>query len=294
MKRVAAGAFAFALGFGFAIAASGQSALRPQAVPSTDYMTEALNSVLWVQTAAEYRASALQAYAAATAMLMPALADPEWTALTEQAADEFSELPPAIILDVDETVLDNSPNQARQVLDDEEFSTPLWHRWVREEKAEAVPGALQFTRTAAALGIRVFYVTNRRHEVEEPTRRNLERLGFPLDPAVDTLMTRDEQPDWGSDKGTRRRAVAAGHRVLLQLGDNLGDFVSGIDVAPAGRDEIVTRYESYWGRRWIVLPNPQYGSWEGSLIGFEYGLDRAGKRARKLAALRPAREVGDE
>jgi len=255
------------------------------------YGTENLNAVLWVQTAAEYQASARQAYALAEMVLDAALADPAWSAVTEQEGAAFAGLPAAVILDVDETVLDNSPNQARQVLDDRDFTTETWHAWVREERAEAVAGALAFTRVAAERGVRVFYVTNRRHEVEEPTRRNLAALGFPLDAAVDTVLTRDEQAEWGSDKGSRRAVIAANHRVLLQIGDNLGDFVSGVNVDRVARQALVERYAEYWGRRWIMLPNPQYGSWDGALIGFQFGLDREAKRGLKLGALETLGEV---
>lgn len=258
------------------------------------YGTENLNAVLWVQTAAEYQASARQAYVLAEMMLDVALADPTWSALTEQEGADFADLPPAVILDVDETVLDNSPNQARQVLDDRDFTTETWHEWVREERAGTVPGALAFVRAATARGIRVFYVTNRRHQVEEPTRRNLAARGFPLDAAVDTVLTRGERPDWGGDKGSRRAHVAVDHRVLLQIGDNLGDFVSGVNVDRAARQALVERYADHWGQRWIMLPNPQYGSWDGALIDFQYGLDRGAKRARKLGALETLREVGGE
>jgi acid phosphatase len=254
------------------------------------YSMENLNAVLWVQTAAEYSASARQAYTLAEMMLEPALADTSWTALTEQAGQDFASLPPAVVLDVDETVLDNSPNSAREILDDRDFATDTWHEWVREEKATPVPGALEFTRAAAARGITVFYVTNRRHEVEDPTRRNLEALGFPLHDEIDTLLTRDERPDWGSDKGTRRAHVAATHRVLLQFGDNLGDFVSGVDTDVAARAALVEGHADYWGRRWIVLSNPQYGSWDGALIDFQYGASREAKREMKLDALDTAQE----
>lgn len=249
-----------------------------------------LNAVLWVQTSAEYVGSALQAYTVAQVMLDRALADPTWTAALEQSlATGYERLPPAIILDVDETVLDNSPNQARQILDNTEFNRTDWHAWVREEQAQPVPGALEFTRYAADRGVTVFYVTNRRHEVEPATRNNLRALGFPLESELDTIYTRDEREDWGSDKGTRRQAIADSHRILLLVGDNLGDFLSDINQSVQLRKEMAQRRPEYWGRRWIVLPNPQYGSWEGSLIGFEYGLPAQEKGRVKAAALDPKR-----
>ncbi|HJO04919.1 MAG TPA: HAD family acid phosphatase [Acidobacteriota bacterium] len=258
--------------------------------PRLNYTEEGLNAVAWVQTAGEYEATARQAYAIAALMLDRALADASWTASLEQAASGgYEALPPAVILDVDETVLDNSANQVRQVLDDRDFATPSWQEWVREEKAGVVPGALSFTRQAAARSVRVFYVTNRRQEVEDATRRNLQHHGFPLVPDVDTILTRDERGDWGSDKGTRRQVVGGDHRILLLIGDALGDFVSGDDVAAELRKEMVRQHAEYWGSRWIVLPNPQYGAWDGALIGFDFGLSRDAKRAMKRAALNPAR-----
>ncbi len=254
------------------------------------YTEENLNAVAWVQTAGEYEATTRQAYAIAALMLGRALEDVSWTASLEQVATgAYEALPPALILDVDETVLDNSPSQVRQLLDDRDFATPGWQEWVREEKAGVIPGALEFTRAAAERGVRVFYVTNRRHQVEDATRNNLARHGFPLDPEVDTILTRDERGDWGSDKGTRRQEVAREYRILLLIGDALGDFVSGDDVAASKRKEMVRQHAEYWGSRWIVLPNPQYGAWDGALIGFDFALSRDQKRIMKRAALDPSR-----
>ena len=261
----------------------------PESLP--DAVHENLNATLWVQSSAEYVGAAEQAYLLARLMLDRALEDPTWSAaLEQQAAGKYEELPPAVILDVDETVLDNSPYQARQIVDGFEFTTATWHDWVREAQATPVPGALAFTRYAAEHGVAVYYVTNRRAEVESATYENLGRLGFPMGGEVDTLLTRDEQPDWGSDKGTRRMVVGADHRILLLVGDNFGDFASDIDTTVALRAELAKRYSGLWGERWIVLPNPQYGSWDGALIDYQYGLDLGDKRARKAAALHTARQ----
>ena len=121
---------------------------------------ENLHAVLWTQTAAEYRALALQTFAAARASLDAALADRQWTADVEQRrTGNYESLPPAVVLDVDETVLDNSVYQARLIRDDEHFAADTWKLWVEEEAASAVPGALAFTRAADSLGIAVIYLT---------------------------------------------------------------------------------------------------------------------------------------
>lgn len=113
-----------------------------------------------MQTAAEYRASAKQAYRLAELQLDVALRDPAWTAATEQTGD-VSSLPPAVILDLDETVLDNSAFQARGVRDTSTYSEAAWNRWAEERKAGAIPGAIEFLTHAKSRGVAPFYVTNR-------------------------------------------------------------------------------------------------------------------------------------
>ncbi len=250
---------------------------------------EALNATLWAQTAAEYRASALQAYQAARRSLHRALADTTWTAALEQREQKgYGSLPPAVVLDVDETVLDNSPYQAWLITAGTAYPEG-WEAWIEAREAAPVPGALAFTRFADSLGVTVFYLTNRRHHQEAATRDNLERFGFPLRPDLDVLVTRGEREDWASsDKGSRRQALADRYRLLLLVGDNLGDFVSGVDTTLAARSALLDRHAAYWGTRWIVLPNPLYGSWEGAVLGFDYGLPPARRFERKVDALDPA------
>jgi len=250
---------------------------------------EGLNATLWVQTAVEYRASALQAYELAGRMLEPALEDSSWTAALEQTGD-YAALPPAVVLDVDETVLDNSPYQARLILDRDVFGPRTWDAWVEERAAAAIPGALEFCLRAAEHDVTVFYVTNRDAHLEEATRDNLAALGFPLDADLDTVLTRGETEEWDtSDKAPRRRAVAAEHRILLLIGDNMGDFVSASEGSVAERMAFAREHREAWGSRWITLPNPQYGSWEGAVLGFDYSRPRQEALEVKRRALDPGR-----
>jgi len=171
-----------------------------------------------------------------------------------------------VILDIDETVLDNSPGQARQVLANTGFVSKDWTAWVGEARAKAIPGAVEFCRDAASRGVTVFFVTNRDAEEEDATRRNLERWGLPLDARLDTVLTRGEKPEWNSsDKSSRREAVAATHRIALLVGDDLGDFLGGARTVVAERRKLTAPHAGRWGRDWIVLPNPGYGSWEDAL-----------------------------
>ncbi|HSF16111.1 MAG TPA: 5'-nucleotidase, lipoprotein e(P4) family [Vicinamibacteria bacterium] len=247
---------------------------------------ENLNAVLWVQTSVEYRALARQSYLDAKLALDEALAQSSWTAATEQR-EGFSSLPPAVILDVDETVLDNSPYQARLVLDERDFEETTWQAWCREMRATAVPGALEFTRYASSQGVTIFYATNRRKAVEEATVDNLRAIGFPLAEDRDVVLSRGENGWDSSDKTARREHVASRFRVLLLIGDNLGDFVELPGGSPGERETVYERYEDYWGTRWIVLPNPQYGSWESALFDSDFSLTGEERLNRKRQRLRP-------
>jgi len=228
---------------------------------------ENLNAVLWVQTALEYEASALQAFRLAQMQLDAALADTRWTAAIEQQGDA-SKLPPAVIVDVDETVLDNSSYQARMIRDNASYASATWDPWVEEARATAVPGAVEFAQYAAKKGVTVFYVTNRTANLEAATRRNLAAENFPLTDTVDTVLVRGERPEWSaSAKGPRRAFVAGTYRILLLVGDDLGDFVVDAAGTPEERETRAAAQSDWWGRRWIMIPNPTYGSWERAIIG---------------------------
>jgi acid phosphatase len=205
---------------------------------------ENLNAVLWMQTAAEYRAAAIQTYKAAEQKLSAALKDRDWTAAVEQQPP-FRDLPPAVILDLDETVLDNSMFQARNVASGGAFTDETWGKWVAERRAGLVPGALKFLLAAQAKGVEIFYITNRvcTAAADDPTLQMLKALHIPV--RSNRLMCKTSVQD-ASDKSPRRAKVASYHRVLLLIGDDFNDFFG------LGRT------------RWFMVPNPTYGSWERS------------------------------
>ena len=135
----------------------------------------------------------------------------------------------------------------------------------------------------------VFYVTNRDARLEEATRANLEKLGFPVADEPDVLLMRGERPPWGSDKTSRRAHIARSFRVLLLVGDDLNDFVAAEPASVAERRALVERHREKWGTRWIVLPNPMYGSWERALVGGAEVSESEALRMkrRRLEAARP-------
>lgn len=229
-----------------------------------------LQATLWVQNSAEYKALAVQAYETAKRVLQLPLNDSYWTAsLSQQEKENYNSLPPAIILDVDETVLDNSPFQARLIAQGKGYSEEAWNEWCLEANADAVPGAAEFTSYAAENGVTIFYVTNRTKEVEEATNTNLLEQGFPVSDSMDVILTKGEQPEWTSSKIERRNYIEENYRVLMLFGDDLNDFLPAKGRTLKERDQMIADYTSYFGRRWFIVPNPVYGSWEQSLLNPE-------------------------
>lgn len=239
---------------------------------STATANDNLNATLWMQASAEYRAAVQGSYALARQQLDAALADPAWDALPpdERAAiarRSFESLPPAIIADADETLIDNSPFQARDILGDRRFDYANWFEWVSESRARALPGAVEFAQYAASRGVTVYYVTNRDAPAEvEATVANLRKEGFPVADDASNVLLRGDPRAPSREKGERRRWVGERHRVLLMLGDNLGDFLDGIKASREQRLKLVEQHADFWGKRWIMLPNPAYGSWEDAEV----------------------------
>ena len=251
-----------------------------------DLKEQNIMSVLYQQTAAERLAGSLQTFRSAKQALDNALADPSWSALPGQ---DIQGKKPAIIVDVDETVLDNTAYEARMILDGTKYPEG-WVSWGKEAAATEVPGAKDFLNYAASKDVTIFYITNRVVELKEATQNNLTKLGIPWDQAKETILMRGEN-NWGSDKGSRRALVAQEYRVLLMAGDNLGDFVDAKDnnLSPQQRKAIVEEYADYWGEKWFMLQNIAYGDWEGALYDFDYSLSPHEVHNTRLESLEPIR-----
>jgi acid phosphatase len=231
------------------------------------------NATLWYQTSAEFRANSLQTYKMASLTLKEALTDKNWSALPNQTSG-FQQLPPAIIVDIDETILDNSPAAAQAILEqDPGFNAQRWDNWVAAAKAKAVPGAVDFLNLAAVNGVTVLYISNRecapRAKVKDQcpqkadTLKNLQASGINQVDASQ-LWLKSEQKDWTSEKESRRLKAAQQYRIIMLVGDDFGDFLPQVksNITPAQRFELVDKYQQYWGSRWFMLTNPTYGSWE--------------------------------
>ena len=243
-------------------------------------------SVLYQQTAAERLAGSLQTFRSAKQALDNALVDSSWSALPGQ---DVQGKRPAIIVDVDETVLDNTAYEARMILDGTKYPEG-WVNWGKEAVATEVPGAKDFLNYADSKGVTIFYVTNRVIELKESTKKNLTKLNIPWDQDIDTVLMRGEN-NWDSNKGPRRELIGEKYRVLLMVGDNLGDFVDAKDnnLSPKQRKEIVRAYSDYWGVKWFMIQNIAYGDWEGALYNFDYSLSPDEVNNARLENLKPLR-----
>ncbi len=230
-----------------------------------------INSVLWVQTAAEYQANCYQAYNTALLSIETAIADNRWTGALEQTND-FSDLPPAVIFDLDETVLDNSAYQAKLALEGSGFQLSSWDQWIGMQQAGSIAGAVVFINYIQNQGIEVIFISNRECRKrdnasslcpqEADTIENLNTIGITGITEKNVLL-KHEYMDWGSEKKSRREYIVEKYRVLMIFGDDLGDFIPGVkkEITPEKRKETAAIYNHNWGTKWFIISNPMYGSW---------------------------------
>ena len=210
-----------------------------------------IQSLLWQQNAAEYRALAYQSYNLARLQLDKIL--------TDQSIQNGSH---AIVTDIDETVLDNSPFNGKLIELDQPYSRDLWLDWGNLSRADTIPGALEFFSYAANKGIDIYYISNRLSEQLQVTINNLQKFGFPFADESHVLLR-----STSSGKESRRQKVSESHKIIMLLGDNLSDFSDLFDRQGTGRRNfLVDSLKSAFGSRFIVFPNPMYGDWESKGI----------------------------
>jgi 5'-nucleotidase (lipoprotein e(P4) family) len=229
--------------------------------------------MLWVNNSAEYAAVTTQVYQSATGDLQTFVDDESWSAMPGHP--QTAGLPPAVILDVDETTISNARFQLN-------FERPMaqWklEKWNDEHISDPVPGVTEFVAAAQEAGVTVFFVTNRPCNPidgdpdpcpqKAATVRDIGELGIATDDAHVLLA---EENGWDRAKIARREHVARTHRVIMVFGDDLGDFVPcvrtklyGPCTVPASKEsraQLVEDHKYLWGHGWYVLPGPTHGSW---------------------------------
>ncbi|MGI4751070.1 MAG: 5'-nucleotidase, lipoprotein e(P4) family [Janthinobacterium lividum] len=213
---------------------------------------------LWMQRAAEYKALCYQAYNLAHLRLDLALTQP-------------SAKPKAIVTDIDETVLDNSPHDMSEALERKDFDLKTWKAWTAKAEADTLCGSASFFKYAASKGIEVFYITNRDEDERAGTLKNLQKFNLPNADNEHLLLKKNT-----SSKEIRRKQVLQNHEVVLFLGDNLSDFSTLFDKKQYDERLRNTQLNAAeFGKRFIVLPNVAYGDWEGALYQYNYQLKPA-------------------
>lgn len=205
-------------------------------------------ATIWYQNSPEMRALYYQGFNIAGERL-------------RQLSKTRTSKPKAVIVDIDETMLNNVRFQAQEIIDNREFSGDFWNEWSQLGKAEALPGAVEFSKLCDSLGIALFYISNRKPNETEATLRNLDSLGFAF-AKPEFLLLRDNE----SSKKARREKVMEKYDVVLLVGDNLNDFSEVFE----NRTEnwgipVVEAFKSEFGKRFVLLPNPMYGDWEKNI-----------------------------
>ncbi|CAN5349982.1 5'-nucleotidase, lipoprotein e(P4) family [soil metagenome] len=246
------------LAISWMLTAQAQTAAPIPASIANDGKTWAL---IYQQRAAEYRALCFQAYNLARLRL-------------DMAIKQHSKKPFAVVTDIDETLLDNSPYDAQKAVNNQEYDLKSWKAWTAKGICDTIPGAPSFFKYAASKGVTVFYITNRDEDEKPGTLKNLKLYGLP---------NADDAHLWlrkaSSSKESRRRDVLKTHSIILLCGDNLPDFDALYDNHPTeeNRQIITAKLRKQFGSRYIVIPNLGYGDWESAIFQYNTKLSNAQK-----------------
>jgi 5'-nucleotidase (lipoprotein e(P4) family) len=226
-------------------------------------------SVLWFQKSGEAKALYYQGYNVGKMRLDESLAKKPKN--------------PAVVLDIDETIVDNSPLFAANLDPMKSFS---WEEWIMMKKAKPLPGAVDFLKYANKKGVDIYYISNRKEAMKEATIKNLKQIGAPqVDEKHVLLMRPDEK-----GKENRRQSVAATHQIVLFFGDNLNDFSGFEELSVSGRMNAVDRRKTEFGQKLIVFPNPMYGDWEEAIYHYDSSkadADKLNLRKESLEKFKP-------
>ena len=223
---------------------------------------------LWYQNAAEVDALYQQGYNVATNKLKELLKQP-------------TNKPYSIVLDIDETVLSNIPFQVKMIKDGTAFNPKLWDEWVQKAEAKPVAGAKEFLQFADKNKVQIYYISDRTDAQVDATIKNLEAQGLPVQ-GRDHLMFKKEGD---KSKEGRRQEVLKHTNLVMLFGDNLVDFAEFSTKSEADRDKMFEQLKAEFGDKFIIFPNPMYGSWESAVYQGEKK-DGKGQSEARLNALK--------
>jgi 5'-nucleotidase (lipoprotein e(P4) family) len=253
----------------FATTSTAQQETPPP--PDNEYQ---IGAILFHQKAAEYRALTYQAFNLAKMRL-----DMD-KKLSKKLPKDERKKPRAIVVDADETVLDNSPYQAKVAKENKPFSIQEFFEWKKSGKSKAVPGSVEFLNYAKQKGVEIFYVSNVPDSFKEVTIASLKQNGFPDAKPENVMLITD-----GSSKEPRRQKVAETHRIVMLIGDNLNDLSVAFEgKSTADRFAEVDKVKDLWGTKFIVIPNVMYGAWESAIYEGQR-LNEAEKAKKRVESL---------
>ncbi len=215
---------------------------------------ESMMATNWYQTSGEAKALYIQGYNIATEKLKSYLKTPH-------------QKPYSIVLDLDETVLDNSPYQAENIVRGKSYSSKTWDEWVNMKKAKAVPGAKEFLEFADKNGVKIYYISDRTESQLDATIENLKLEGIPVQSRENVLLKNKEDK---SGKVNRREYVKEHTDLIMLFGDNLSDFDLFSSKSIEEREGKVEELSKEFGDRFIIFPNPMYGAFESAMYGGKF------------------------
>lgn len=243
------------------IARNSSLARNPDYCRNSEYLAQA---VLWFQHSPEMNALYLQSYN---------------TAKTNLAYNIKHKAEPnkknAVVVDIDETILNCSPYEGWLYLTDNVYSDSSWIAWVKDSKAEPLPGTVDFLNYAKNLGCEIFYISNRKKDTQlEPTLQNLRKFNLPdADEKHLLLKTKGDTTLTGESTKERRRLKIENEfncEILLLCGDQLADFDKAFDVIKGEKEEqikdSVIKYQDKFSSRFIIIPNPMYDDWLNAIL----------------------------
>lgn len=264
----------------FATISTAQQGTAPQVVAGNyEYQ---IGAVLYMQQAAEYRALCYQAFNLAKMTLEMDEKNKKKVPKPERKK------PRAVVVDIDETMLDNSPAQAAGIKTNAPFSLKSWYEWGEMRKAKAIPGGVDFANFSKSKNVRIFYISNRDEKEQlQPTIDNLKAVGFP-DISAENVLLRQKDKDGKniSTKTPRRDFVTTNYRIISLIGDNLNDFSDVFERKSTDERFAETdKVKDWWGTKYIALPNAMYGEWENAIYQYDNKLTEAQKAEKRINTL---------
>lgn len=204
-----------------------------------------VSGTLWFQKSAEMRAIYEQSYNIAKMRI------------AEKMKNYNNEKPAAVVLDIDETVLDNSPFETHCINTGKGYTKESWKDWVDKEEAKPLPGVEDFLFFADSIGCEIFYISNRKTYSLGPSIKNMKNYNLPNADSAHILLKENT-----SSKVARRNKVTENHNIILFVGDNLTDFSEYFEDRSEnyGFNKVDKEKEKF-GDKYIILPNPMYGDW---------------------------------